>query len=199
MVDLAKRTGTVSLRKGEAPLDVAAKSTITVTMGWTNPRHLGRTKKLDYDLMAHIVYDDGTSEDIDFDKLASRDGSVQHQGDLKSGGSTEVIKFKPSQGNKITFIGFSCYSAFENGRGSFADAKVDLTIDNGGGSVISIPALESHRDRYTLYFATVDCRPYPNIKITPVEDYSASGSEKRPVLLASGRCVMDAGIEKISK
>lgn len=196
-MDLSKPapTGAVDLGKGDSrAVAKPAGGTFTVTGTWQNKKGLLGGKKLDYDVFAHVAYTDGTEEVVNFDQLVSRNGKVRHHGDLKTGG-TEVVSVELSP--DIAAVGFSFYSARENGTGSFADARAAVSIDNGEGSKITIGVSQMNVDArsYTLYFGTIINRGPNAVEVVAHEDYSARNSERRPVLRADGTHTMDAGPE----
>ena len=97
----------------------------------------------------------------------------------------------------IACVGFSIYSARENGTGSFSAAKASVALDNGEGSTVTIPVTQMSVDacRYTLYFGTVINRGEHKVEVVAQEDYSARDSERSAVLKADGTHTMDAGPE----
>jgi hypothetical protein len=202
-MDLSKPapTGAVDLSKGSS-VDLAKPGGdrfITVKSAWQDKKlSFGRTKKLDYDLFFHVAYIDGTREIVKFDNLRSRNGSVVHDGDQTTGGiETGKVRLTPD----IAAVGFSLYSALENGEGSFADARASVEIDNGEGSKITLNVADMSVDpnRYTLYFGTVVNRGAEALTLTAHEDYSERGSEHQVVLYADGHHEMDAGPQNYRK
>lgn len=190
-------TGKLTLKKGASqPVAKPSGGVFTVTGTWKNKGGLLGMggKKLDYDVFAHVAYTDGTEEVVNFDQLVSRNGTVRHHGDLKTGG-TEVISVELTP--DIAAVGFSFYSARENGTGSFADAQAAVAIDNGEGSTVSIGVTQMNVNSrcYTLYFGTIINRGDDAVEVVAHEDYSAPNSERRPVLRADGTHTMDAGPE----
>lgn len=193
-VSLAKPapTGKVSLKKGNK-ISIEKTAAIVATGEWSNTWR----KKLDYDLYCHIAYKDGRQETVNFDNLVSSNKSVRHHGDLKTGGSGTIEKVTVNMTDDIAAVGFSFYSARENGQGSFSDAKARVTIDNGAGSTIVIEVQQMSVDsrRYTLYFGTCINRDGQAVEIVAHEDYSARDSENQPALYKDGTHRMDAGPE----
>lgn len=189
-------TGKVNLKKGSA-IKIEKTATIVATGEWGNKGW----KKLDYDLFCHIAYKDGKTEVVNFDNLVSRNGSVRHHGDLKVGGVGTIEKVSVNMTDDIAAVGFSFYSARENGTGSFADAKARVSIDNGAGSTITIEVANMSVDsnRYTLYFGTCINKDEAAVEIVAHEDYSAKHSENQAVLYKDGTHKMDAGRENRTK
>lgn len=189
-------TGKVSLAKGKS-IKIEKTPEIIATGEWSNTWR----KTLDYDLFAHIAYKDGRQEVINFDKLSNKDGSVRHHGDLKTGGSGTIERVTVKMTDDIAAVGFSFYSARENGQGSFSDAKARVSIDNGNGSTIVIQVQQMSVDprRYTLYFGTCINRDGDAVEIVAHEDYSARDSENQALLYKDGTHRMDAGRENRTK
>lgn len=201
-MDLSKPepTGALDLGKDDSVLIAnPGEKFISVRAAWQNKKpKLGRTKKLDYDLFVHVAYTDDRREIVNFDNLSSHNGSVIHNGDQQTGGfETAQVRMTPD----IAAVGFSLYSALENGEGSFADAKATVEIDNGEGSKVTLSVADMSVDpnRYTLYFGTVVNRGPNAMEITAREDYSRPHSEHQVVLDSDGRHHMDAGPENHRK
>ncbi|MCC7528286.1 MAG: TerD family protein [Candidatus Melainabacteria bacterium] len=189
-------TGKVSLSKGKS-IKIEKTPEIIATGEWSNTWR----KTLDYDLFAHIAYKDGRQEVINFDRLSNKDGSVRHHGDLKTGGSGTIERVTVKMTDEIAAVGFSFYSARENGQGSFSDARARVSIDNGNGSTIVIQVQQMSVDprRYTLYFGTCINRDGDAVEIVAHEDYSARDSENQALLYKDGTHKMDAGRENRTK
>lgn len=187
-------TGKVNLAKGNK-VRIEKTATIVATGEWENTWR----KTLDYDLFCHIAYKDGRVEVVKFDNLVSKNGAVRHHGDLKKGGKGTMEKVSVSMTDDIAAVGFSFYSARENGAGSFANAKARVSLDNGAGStiVISVAQMSVDSSRYTLYFGTVINREGDDeaVEIVACEDYSARNSERQALLSKDGTHKMDAGPE----
>ncbi len=188
-LDKPAPVGKVNLTKGNK-ISIAKGAVITATGGWDNT-----WGKLDYDLFCHIAYTDGTREVVNFDKLVSKNGSVRHSGDLKSGGAQEQITVKMT--DDIACVGFSFYSARENGTGSFANAHARVSLDNGEGSTVTLGVSEMSVDarKYTLYFGTVINRGAHKVEVVAHEEYSSRNSERQALLNKDGTHKMDAGPE----
>ncbi len=186
-------TGKVSLAKGKS-IKIEKTAAIVATGEW-------KGKNLDYDLYCHVAYKDGSQEVVNFDRLGSKNGSVRHHGDLKSGGSGTVEKVTVNMTEDIAAIGFSFYSARENGQGSFSDARARVSIDNGAGSTVVIEVQQMSVDPrcYTLYFGTCINRDGKTVEIVAHEDYSARDSENQARLNKDGTHQMDAGPENRCK
>jgi tellurite resistance protein TerA len=190
-LDKPAPVGKVNLTKGNK-ISIAKGAVITATGGWDNT-----WGKLDYDLYCHVAYTDGTAEVINFDRLVSKNGSVRHSGDLRSGGSGVQEQITVRMTDDIACVGFSFYSARENGRGSFSNAHARVALDNGEGSTITLGVSDMSVDsnRYTLYFGTVINGGPHKVEVVAREDYSKKNSERQPVLYKDGSHKMDAGPE----
>ncbi|WP_460604134.1 TerD family protein [Jatrophihabitans fulvus] len=106
----------------------------------------------------------------------------------------ERIEIRPHPG--IVAITPVAYSAQSNGEGSFRRYRVSMAIDNGRGTTVRIDAANADDDDFVF-----SCVPGvirvdgADVTVDAVEQYSASGSERRPVLAADGTVTMDAGPE----
>lgn len=200
-LDKPAPVGALDLSKGNS-IDLAKSSgnggTFEVTGSWKDKVKagglFGKEQKLDYDVFAHVAYTDGTEEVVNYANLQSRNGAVRHHGDLRTGGTEKIsVRLTPD----IAAVGFSFYSARENGTGSFADAKAQVAIDNGEGSKVTLRVADMSVDarRYTLYFGTIVNGGTEAVRLTAHEDYSDRNSERRPVLYSDGTHRMDAGPE----
>jgi tellurite resistance protein TerA len=194
-LDKPAPVGKVNLTKGNK-ISIAKGAVITATGGWDNT-----WGKLDYDLYAHVAYTDGTTEVINYARLVSKNGAVRHSGDLKSGGSGVQEQISVRMTDDIACVGFSFYSARENGSGSFSNAHARVSLDNGEGSTITLGVSDMSVDsnRYTLYFGTVINRGTHKVDVVAHEDYSRKNSERQPVLSKDGTHKMDAGPENAYK
>jgi stress response protein SCP2 len=198
MLDLNKPApvGALDLSKGHS-IDLAKPSgngTFEVTATWKNKGGLLGGKKLDYDVYAHVAYTNGAEEVVNYANLTSRNGAVRHHGDLRTGGTEKIsVRVTPD----IAAVGFSFYSARENGTGSFADARAQVEIDNGEGSKVTLRVADMSVDarRYTLYFGTILNGGAEAVRLTAHEDYSGQNIERQPVLHSDGTHQMDAGPE----
>jgi stress response protein SCP2 len=134
---------------------------------------------------------------VNFDNLVSKNGSVRHSGDLKSGGSGVQEQITVKMTDDIACVGFSFYSARENGTGSFANAHARVSLDNGEGSTVTLGVSEMSVDsrKYTLYFGTVINRGTHKVEVVAHESYSSRNSERQAVLSKDGTHKMDAGPE----
>lgn len=190
-LDKPAPVGKVNLTKGNK-ISIAKGATITATAGWDNT-----WGKLDYDLFCHVAYTDGKTEVVNFDNLRSRNGSVQHSGDQQSGGADVKESITVRMTDDIACVGFSFYSARENGAGSFSHAHARVSLDNGEGSTVTLGVTDMSVDsnRYTLYFGTVINRGPQKVDVVAHEDYSKRHSERQPVLYKDGSHKMDAGPE----
>jgi tellurite resistance protein TerA len=190
-LDKPAPVGKVNLTKGNK-ISIAKGAVITATGGWDNT-----WGQLDYDLFCHIAYTDGRTEVVNFDNLRSKNGAVVHAGDLKSGGSGVKEQITVRMTDDIACVGFSFYSARENGTGSFANAHARVSLDNGEGSEVTLGVSEMSVDsrKYTLYFGTVINRGAHKVDVVAHESYSARNSERQPVLYKDGSHKMDAGPE----
>lgn len=191
--------GAVNLSKG-SKIDIAKPDEgqeIVATLAWQNKG----SKVLDYDLFCHVTYRDGSSEIVKWDHLTSRTGAVRHHGDLKTGGHGTMERVSVRLTPDIACVGFSAYSALENGTGSFKHAKAQVSIDNGAGSQVTVGVGEMNASpfSYTMYFGTVINTSEVAMQVIGAQDFSRRGSEHQVVLYADGHHEMDRGPENYRK
>lgn len=189
--------GHVSLSKGAGAVRLEKSALITATCTWPSGK--------DFDIVCQALVKEG-------DHIAQVDvatygcmrggpkalmryqapdgGWIEHAGDIKSEGGTEIVRvsFSPS----ILAVAFFAYSAKVNGIGSFQRYKVDVAVDNGKGTVVTVkandhdPKKEPHHPAnndnvYTFVPATITNSPEGPI-LDAVEMYSERNSENRPKL-----------------
>jgi len=182
-VDLGKRTGAISLTKGQR-VAIDSSELIVASISWP--------PATDYDVYALIRYRDGRTETVSAFgtqqnpqfSLNSTDGAVRHAGDVGRAGPP-----RPSRGGLSSMFGGSkdkkaagtqglpssapmaverieirphagiqaivpvAYSAQSNGTGSFRRYQVSMSIDNGQGTTVRIDA--SNADDNDLIYSCV--------------------------------------------
>ena len=202
-VDLGKRTGTISLRKGQ---QVTITKTPRIVANCTWPR------ATDYDIYALVRYRDGHCETVstfgtagserDF-QLATRDGAVRHSGDVGRTQSKGWRKKAAEVGQETIEINLNpevlavvpvVYSAQSNGAGSFRKYQVSMAIDNGSGDTVTIDATSASDDDmvFTCVPGIIINDP-DGVRIQFLELYSAAGSEQRPGIGGDLIVTMDTG------
>lgn len=196
-VDLGKKSGAISLTKGSR-VTIEKTPLITATCSWSS--------RTDYDLYALVVMKDGTQKYVS--TFGSQNdpnpvmniGSVKHLGDITSGAggdATEIIEIRMAP--DVAAVIPIAYSAQSNGTGSFKKYNVSLAIDNHSGTSVSIDAKNANSNS-TIYTVAVGIiwNDDNGIRIEALEEYSAPGSEKRPVF-KDGKIVMDRGSTNLYK
>ena len=202
-VDLGKRTGTISLRKGQQ-VSITKTARIVATCTW--PR------ATDYDIFALVRYRDGRCETVstfgtkgserDF-QLTTKDGAVRHSGDVGRAQSKGWRKKAAEVGQETIEINLNpdvlavvpvVYSAQSNGAGSFRKYQVSMAIDNGSGDTVTIDATSASDDDmvFTCVPGIIINDP-DGVRIQFLELYSAAGSEQRPGIGADLVATMDTG------
>lgn len=181
----------VLMRDGTA-VDVAAFAAegVPPLLEHTGVRHLG-------DVKAELV-----------DTFAERSGRGGVGGLFGRGGRdaepeevSEVLEIRLTP--EVLAVVPVAYSAINNGGGSFKHYQVSLAIDNGAGTKVTIPSVDAN-DNPGVYTCVpgVIRNTAAGVEIQPLEQYSKSGSERRPVVrLEAGEVVveMDAGAENLPK
>lgn len=199
----------INLEKGKSVNLTKGSGEFTLRCTWSS--------KTDYDLYALVLYKDGSTEtvatfagtDREMPKriseppaMRTRDGEVTHAGDVgRDHGDTaeEIIRIHMT--DKIRAVVPVCYSAQSNGTGSFRRYKVSMEVSGAEDAV------RVHADRAADNSRVYSCVPGiiengNSVKVTHLEEYSAPGSEYRPVVHVEGgevRVVMDAGARNIYK
>lgn len=180
--------GNVSLSKGDAKVCMEKSAVVTFKCSWPPSK--------DYDAAAQLmVMEDGKPKQVDVAaygtlnggpkklmRYEAKDGGwVEHAGDIKTEGGTEIIRvhFSPA----ILAVSFFAYSAKKNGAGSFKRYGVSMEMDNGSGTKITITDKDasSSESVYTCVPATVTNTP-GGLIVDPTARYSKGGSENRPKL-----------------
>ncbi len=200
-VDLGKKTGRISLEKGQR-VSIEKTQEILATVSWKSGT--------DYDVYALVLFKDGhvetvstfgTKDDPEGFTLSVANGAVRHQGDItRPTGSFAVEVLEIRLTPEIAAVVPVAYSAQSNGSGSFHRYKVSLAIDNGAGTRVEIEAKNANRDDgiYTCVPGIIRNTP-DGVVIDALELYSRRGSEHRPGLRADGVVVMDAGPVNVYK
>jgi tellurite resistance protein TerA len=198
-VDLGKKTGTISLTKGER-VTIDKTPVIRARATWSS--------NTDYDLYALVLLKDGTelvvstfgSEAQPTPTPSVLNGAVRHLGDVgrtNSGKAEEVIEIKMT--DDIVSVVPIAYSAQSNGTGSFRKYKVSLSIDNGAGADVNIDAASASMNPiiYSLAIGAIR-NTTEGVVIEHLEKYSKSGSELRPTFV-NGEIAMNAGSKNLYK
>ena len=210
-VDLGKRTGAISLTKGQR-VSIEKSPVITARIEWP--------AATDYDVFALVRYADGHDETVatfgtkeqPHATQRSSDGAVTHLGDVgrartaRTGGglfgrkkqsppapmTSETIEIRLNP--KVVAVLPVVYSAQSNGTGSFRRYQVSMSIDNGAGTSVRIDASNAsdHDNIYTCVPGIVVNSP-DGVIVDSLELYSAPTSELRPVLDDHLTVHMDAG------
>ncbi|HCQ18025.1 TerD family protein [Dermacoccus nishinomiyaensis] len=210
-VDLGKRTGAISLTKGQR-VSIEKSPVITARIEWP--------AATDYDVFALVRYADGHDETVatfgtkeqPHATQRSSDGAVTHLGDVgrartaRTGGglfgrkkqsppapmASETIEIRLNP--KVVAVLPVVYSAQSNGTGSFRRYQVSMSIDNGAGTSVRIDASNAsdHDNIYTCVPGIVVNSP-DGVIVDSLELYSAPTSELRPVLDDHLTVHMDAG------
>lgn len=219
-VDLGKRSGAISLTKGQR-VAIDSSELIVASISWP--------PATDYDVYALIRYRDGRTETVSAFgtqqnpqfSLTSSDGAVRHAGDVgradqprlsrkekkamaaqgvPAAGAVAVerIEIRPHAG--IQAIVPVAYSAQSNGTGSFRRYQVSMSIDNGRGTTVRIDAPNAD-DNDLIY----SCVPGiilitdQGVVIDSLEQYSQPTSERRPLIAPDLQVTMDAGDTNLYK
>lgn len=115
---------------------------------------------------------------------------IQLDGDAKVPGRETIRIGRPDEQGYVLFC---AYSALSNGSGSFLSFGAKVVIDDGRGSVVTVPLFEETETSYWVAIALVDFTTPEGAAIRHIEAYSAEETEQRPVLHIDGAIEMDAG------
>ena len=174
----------VSLKKKQS-VSIAKSPKIVATLEWANP-------KKDLDLYCFYVLKNGDIGKVYYRSMgqANREPFITLDGDSRLAGKETIVIHNPS---KLKYALISAYSAVENGVGSFKSMKAQAVVDNQLGQRITSSLYEENRLAYWVAIAHIDFTEADNIKVSHVEKYSKSGSERSPELYADGSFEMDRG------
>lgn len=229
--NLKKAEGKLSLKKGQKPVLMTKTERITATVSWKSGTDYdvyalvlmrdgsavdvaafeaeGVPVRLEHAGVRHLGDVKAEATDTRSDRVSDGGGSgwrarLRGGGGGDDAGVPEVhetieIRLTPD----VLAVVPVAYSAINNGGGSFKHYDVSLAIDNGSGTRITIPSVDAN-DNPGVY----TCVPglirnsADGVVIEPLELYSKSGSERRPVVSLKGAEVvvtMDAGAENLPK
>jgi len=211
VVDLGKKSGAISLEKGQA-VTIEKTPKITATVSFSS--------STDYDIYAIVLLKDGTELVCStFGSETQRNPTpevegVRHLGDVARGGSgSNVETLEITLTPNVDQVAVVAYSAQSNGTGSFAKYGVTTTVDNHSGTVITVDAKDANANDtiYTCVPAIIR-NGEDGVQIEQVELYSKPRSERRPTFekpkggffkkadsSAPAELVMDAGSTNLYK
>lgn len=199
-IDLGKRSGQVSLAKGQK-VSIEKTAVIVASISWP--------PKTDYDVFALIRYRDGRTESVaQFGTSAeagyqtrTADGAVVHTGDVQRGTGPKAeetieIRLHPD----ILAVVPVVYSAQSNGLGSFHKYKVSMAIDNGQGTRIQVDAANGNKSRFVFSCVPgIILNTGTGVQVESLELYSKRMSERRPIITDTLTVQMDAGPVNVFK
>lgn len=172
---ILKKKEKVSIKKSEK---------VVATLEWD-------TKK-DLDLYCFYVTKDGEEGKIYYRNQgnAKKEPFITLDGDALVAGKETIIVHQPSQ---LKYVLFAAYSAVSNGIGSFKSMKARAVVDNQMGQRITSPLFENNRYAYWVAIAMIDFTDANEMKVSHVESYSKSGTERSPLLYKDGTFKMNVG------
>ncbi|WP_331773110.1 TerD domain-containing protein (plasmid) [Embleya sp. NBC_00888] len=120
---------------------------------------------------------------------ATAEPYVHLDGDARGPGREVIRITRPDlQGHVL----ICAYSALGNGAGSFKSYGAKAVVDDGRGSVVTVPLLDDNDNSYWVAIALIDFTRPEGPTVRHVERYSES-DEQRPMLYADGRFAMSMG------
>lgn len=186
-------TGAISLTKSSSakiPLTKADRGTLRLKC---SPRWDGRTSggASDLDLYALFIDDDRIEKAVYYKDRGSlrKPPYMQLSGDSLTAGE-EIITVIAGHHRYVLFC---AYSALGNGAGSFHSYRAHVVVDDGQGSVITVPLYSKKTFSYWVAIAMLDLTDPSGVSVQQVEQYGKNFSEKRPLLSADGSFKMSAG------
>ena len=199
VLDLAKPPlGRVELtKKGSATIPVdftkreqAEGTVFRVDLDWDGGSADRRAKGADLDLYALWADRDGATGVVYYRDLGSLRSApfVELAGDSTVPGRETVRVTRP---DRLAHVLVCAYSAVENGAGSFRSYGARAVIDDGAGSTVTVPLFDES-ERYWVAIAQLSFTG-EGVRVSQVEDYGTSTTERRPVLHPDGRFEMGAG------
>ena len=176
----------VTLKKQET-VSIKKTAKIVATLEWKS--------KKDLDLYCFYVMKDGTEGKVYYRSLgsATKPPFITLDGDSKNSGRETIIVHNPSQ---LSYVLFAAYSAISNGIGSFKAMKAKAVVDNQMGQKITSPLFENNKFAYWVAIAKLDFTDLHEMKVSHVETYSKSGTERSPLLYKDGTFKMNVGPEE---
>lgn len=193
-VDMTKTpTGAISLTKSSSatiPLTKADKGTLRLTcsLRWDGRTHGGAS---DLDLYALFIDDDEVEKAVYYKDRGSLTDPpyMQLSGDSLAAGEETITVVA----GRHRYVLFCAYSALGNGAGSFHSYRAHVVVDDGQGSVITVPLFSKKTFSYWVAIALLDFTDPTGVSVRQVEQYGKNFSEKRPLLTADGSFRMSAG------
>lgn len=174
----------VNLEKRQS-VSIAKSEKFIATLEWANP-------KKDLDLYCFYVLANGETGKVYYRDMgnASKAPYITLDGDSKTAGQETIIIHQPS---KISYVLIAAYSAVSNGFGSFKKMKAQAVVDNQLGQRVTSGLFEKNNFAYWVAIAHIDLSETSNARVSHVEKYSKSGSERSPALYTDGTFEMDKG------
>lgn len=176
----------VTLKKKET-ISIKKTTKVVATLEWKS--------KKDLDLYCFYVTKDGTEGKVYYRDLGNSNKFpfITLDGDSKNSGKETVTVHNPSQ---LHYVLFAAYSAVSNGIGSFKAMKAKAVVDNQMGQTITSPLFENNKYAYWVAIAKIDFTDMHEMKVSHVETYSKSGTERSPLLYKDGTFKMNVGPEE---
>jgi uncharacterized protein involved in tellurium resistance len=183
-VDLAKKgSAVIPLTKGDA-----GALRIDATLKWT-----GRSGAGSSDLDFYALYIDGSGQEgaVYYKDRGALDAApwITLDGDSRGAGQEKIA----ITAGKHPYVLLCAYSAIGNGFGSFKAYNAHVVVDDGQGSTITVPLFNKNKFSYWVAIALIDATDPAGLRVTQVETYGKSFSERRPLLHADGRFEMSKG------
>ncbi|MVN87107.1 hypothetical protein GO986_10035 [Deinococcus sp. HMF7620] len=173
----------VSLKKN-ASVNIEKGKKITITLQWAGQG--------DLDLYAFYVLKDGTTGKVYYREQGAsrRPPYITLSGDSRKAGQETAVIHRPDE---LAHVVFAAYSAVSNGAGSFASYKPLTIFTDDLGQEVTAPVLGRNHFSFWVALSAIDLTG-AQAKISHLERYSSFGTERSPVLHASGKLEMNKGV-----
>ncbi|GGS03705.1 VWA domain-containing protein [Deinococcus sedimenti] len=179
----AAPTGQVSLKKNTS-VNIQKGKKITITLSWAGSG--------DLDLYAFYVLKNGSTGKVYYkDKgAAATPPYITLSGDSRRAGKETAVIHRPDE---LAHVLFAAYSAVSNGAGSFASYKPTTIFTDDLGQEVRAPVLGRNHFSFWVALSAIDLTG-AQAKISHLERYSSFGTERSPILHASGKLEMNKGV-----
>ncbi len=146
----------------------------------------------DLDLYALFIDDKGTEQAVYYKHRGalSKHPYIQLDKDSRDAGEENIELIAGHH----RYVLFCAYSAVGNGAGSFSSYKAHVVVDDGQGSIVTVPLYNKAKFSYWVAIALLDFTDPSGVNVVQVEKYGKNFPEKRPVLHPDGRVEMSKGV-----
>ncbi|MCD0155806.1 VWA domain-containing protein [Deinococcus sp. 6GRE01] len=179
----AAPAGTVSLKKN-ASVSIRKAQNITITLSWTGNG--------DLDLYAFYALKNGVTGKVYYKDRgsAAKPPYITLSGDSQKAGKETAVIHRPDE---LAHVVFAAYSAVSNGAGSFASYRPTTIFTDDLGQEVRAPVLGRNHFSFWVALSAIDLTG-TQARISHLERYSSFGTERSPLLQATGKLEMNRGV-----